>query len=138
MHFIAICLIQWTCSEHSICVLFVRWMDGNFGDLNSDILETESDEYMKEVYKIQKSFNSKLKKMMMEQEDRLREKAKKKRRKTELMELLEGPDTTAPKEEEEPKLVAPAAISVCTQVMQEIQSFKVSGENFKCIEIILQ
>lgn len=113
-------------------------MDGNFGDLNSDILETESDEYMKEVYKIQKSFNSKLKKMMMEQEDRLREKAKKKRRKTELMELLEGPDTTAPKEEEEPELVAPAAISVCTQVMQEIQSFKVSGENFNCIEIILQ
>lgn len=111
-------------------------MDGNFGDLNADVLENESDEYMKEVYKIQKSFNSKWKKLTMEREDRLREKVKKKRRKTELMELLEGPDVPVPQEEEEPDLVPPAAIAVCAQVMQEIQTFKVSGKNFTCFEIL--
>lgn len=109
-------------------MLLSRWLDGNFSDLSSDSIEAESDEYMKEIYKIQKTFNIRLKKLMAEREEKMRERAKKKRRKTEIQELLEGPDAAAAvKEEEEPDLVTPAAIAVCTQVQEEIQEFKVSG-----------
>lgn len=111
-------------------VLLYRWLDGNFSDLSSDSIEAESDEYMKEIYKIQKTFNIRWKKLLAEREEKMREKVKKKRRKTEIQELLEGPDAAAAagvKEEEEPDLVTPAAITVCAQVQEEIQEFKVSG-----------
>ena len=109
-------------------MLLFRWLDGNFSDLSSDAIEAESDEYTKEIYKIQKTFNIRLKKMLGEREEKMRERSKKKRRKTEIQELLEGPDAAAVvKEDEEPDIVTPAAIAVCTQVQEEIQEFKVSG-----------
>lgn len=117
--------------------LLFRWLDGNFSDLSSDAIEAESDEYMKEIYKIQKSFNIRLKKLLAERDEKMRERAKKKRRKTEIQELLEGPEAAAAvKEDEEPDIVTPAAITVCTQVQEEIQQFKVSGNKRRLREIL--
>ena len=39
-----------------------KWMDGSFLDLDAEVIEAEVDEYWREIYKIQKQFNNKLKK----------------------------------------------------------------------------
>ena len=36
-----------------------KWLYGNFKELNSEQIEGELDEYFREIYKIQKHFNSK-------------------------------------------------------------------------------
>ena len=38
-------------------------MDGSFLDLDAEVIEAEVDEYWREIYKIQKQFNNKLKKL---------------------------------------------------------------------------
>ena len=40
-----------------------KWMDGSFLDLDAEVIEAEVDEYWREIYKIQKQFNNKLKKL---------------------------------------------------------------------------
>lgn len=42
-----------------------KWTDGAFLDLNSEVIEAEVDEYWRELYKIQKFFNNKFKKMQV-------------------------------------------------------------------------
>ena len=41
-------------------------MDGSFTDLEAEAIEMEVDEYWREIYKIQKVFNNKLKKSVAE------------------------------------------------------------------------
>ena len=40
-----------------------KWMDGAFLDLDAEFVEAEVDEYWREIYKIQKFFNQKMKKL---------------------------------------------------------------------------
>ena len=40
-----------------------KWMDGSFLDLDAEVIEAVVDEYWREIYKIQKQFNNKLKKL---------------------------------------------------------------------------
>ncbi|XP_062872057.1 dynein axonemal heavy chain 12 [Trichomycterus rosablanca] len=45
-----------------------RWMDGSFLDLNAETMELEVDEFFQEIYKIQKVFQQKQKKVEQEKE----------------------------------------------------------------------
>jgi len=47
-------------------------MDGTFGDLSAEAIETELDEAHKEIYKSQKIFNARYKKALAEREDKIR------------------------------------------------------------------
>ena len=44
-------------------VFFSRWMDGSFMNLEAEAIEGEVDEYWRDLYKIQKIFNNKMKKL---------------------------------------------------------------------------
>ena len=48
-----------------------RWMDGSFLDLNSESIETEVDEFWREIYKITKVFQIQLKKQRAEESSKL-------------------------------------------------------------------
>ena len=43
-------------------ITFLRWTDGSFTELNSEVVETECEDFWKEIYKIQKQFNNLIKK----------------------------------------------------------------------------
>merc|ERR1711894_543702 len=47
-----------------------KWMDGAFLDLDAETVEAEVDEYNRDMYKVQKVFNTKVKKLQMEVEER--------------------------------------------------------------------
>ncbi|KAK7101380.1 hypothetical protein V1264_019769 [Littorina saxatilis] len=93
-----------------------KWMDGMFLELNSEAIEGEVDEYTRDLYKIQKQFNSKVKKLQIEREERDREKKRKRR-------MVEE-DGEAPAEEEDDDLQIPQAVNVCNTVMDNMRDFK--------------
>ncbi|KAL8620603.1 hypothetical protein ACOMHN_017884 [Nucella lapillus] len=93
-----------------------KWMDGMFLELGSEAIEAEVDEYTRELYKIQKIFNSKVKKLQIEKEEKDREKKRKRR-----MAEEDGEDMP---EEEEDALQVPQAVSVCNTVMDNMRDFK--------------
>ena len=95
-------------------------MDGAFLDLEAEAIEAEVDEYWRELYKVQKVFNNKLKKLQMEKEERDREKKKKRRAQTETEEGEEK------KEEVEDEVKMPEALKVTNNVQDQIKDFKVS------------
>ena len=96
-------------------------MDGNFLDLDAEAIEAEVDEYWRELYKIQKVFNKKLKILIGEREERERER-KKRRRHMEESEEQEA-------EEEEPEVTPPASLDICNSVQESMKDFKVSAKN---------
>ncbi|KAL3853467.1 hypothetical protein ACJMK2_017003 [Sinanodonta woodiana] len=93
-----------------------KWMDGAFLDLEAESIEAEVDEYWRESYKIQKIFNTKVKKMQIEVEERNREKKKKKR-------LAEEGGEAEPAEEEE-KVHIPQAVHITQTVQDNMKEFK--------------
>lgn len=96
-------------------------MDGAFLDLEAEAIEGEVDEYWHELYKIQKVFNNKLKKLNAEREERERERKKKLRH-------TDNPEELA-KLKEEPEVVPPAALGVCNTVQENMKEFRVSGQH---------
>lgn len=64
-------VLKWQRSEK-------KWTDGSFTDLNSEVVEGECEEYWREIYKIQKQFNTIIKKRKLELQTRLGEKKKSK------------------------------------------------------------
>ncbi|XP_035314658.1 dynein heavy chain 12, axonemal isoform X2 [Cricetulus griseus] len=82
-----------------------RWMDGGFLDLNGESMETDVDEFSREIFKTLKFFQVKQKKELQE-----RRKAARKRS------LMEE------KPEEEPK--ENPTITMCNTVMEQIKAFK--------------
>ena len=74
------------------------------------------DDYYRELFKIQKIFNVKMKKLLAEREERERE--RKKRRKH------HAPEDEPP-EEPEPEVTSPAALTVCNNVHEHMREFKV-------------
>ena len=93
-----------------------RWLDGAFLDLEAPVIEGEVDDYYRELYKIQKIFNLKMKKLVAEREERERD--RKKRRKHHAPE-------DAPPEEPEPEVIAPSALTVCNSIHEHMREFKV-------------
>uniref|UniRef100_A0A8C4YH30 Dynein heavy chain 12, axonemal n=1 Tax=Gopherus evgoodei TaxID=1825980 RepID=A0A8C4YH30_9SAUR len=83
-----------------------RWMDGAFLDLNGEIMETEVDEFFREIYKMLKVFQQKQKKAELEKKKTLHRRA-----------IVEE------KLEEEKK--DNPTIIMCSSVMEQIKVFKV-------------
>ncbi|XP_069101059.1 dynein axonemal heavy chain 12-like isoform X1 [Argopecten irradians] len=94
-----------------------KWMDGSFLDLDSEAVDAEVDEYNRELYKIQKVFNTRMKKLQIEVDDRNRDR-KKRRRGAE-----ESGEEIKPEDQDE-VLHPPQAVSVCTNVMDSMRDFK--------------
>ena len=92
-------------------------MDGAFLDLNAESIEAEVDEYWRELYKIQKLFNNKLKKLVAERDERERDRKKRKRH---------TDDGGEEKEPEEPEVTPPASLGVCNTVQENMKEFRVS------------
>ena len=93
-------------------------MDGAFLDLEAEAIEGEVDEYWREIYKIQKTFNVKVKKMQIEIDEINRERKKKRRMAEE--DGKEGEDI-----EPDEVLHPPAAVAVCNTVQDNMTEFKV-------------
>ncbi|KAL5014779.1 hypothetical protein ScPMuIL_009049 [Solemya velum] len=93
-----------------------KYMDGAFLELDAENVDAEVDEYTRDIYKIQKVFNIKIKKMQMEIDERNREK-KKKRRHAE-----EGGD--AAPEDEDDSLHIPQGANICKTVQDQMIDFK--------------
>uniref|UniRef100_A0A803T4Q5 Dynein axonemal heavy chain 12 n=1 Tax=Anolis carolinensis TaxID=28377 RepID=A0A803T4Q5_ANOCA len=53
-------------------ISFFRWMDGAFSDLNGEKMETEVDEFFREIYKTLRFFQQKLKKAELEKKKSMR------------------------------------------------------------------
>lgn len=104
-----------------------RWMDGNFSDLNADTISSELDDCVKELYKIQKTFSAKLKKMHAQRDEKEDERKRRKRRKSSVAAELnaDGSPVGSSKDEPIPEVVPPAAIEVCITVLDQMNQFKV-------------
>ncbi len=107
-------------------------MDGAFLDLDAESIEGEVEDYWRELYKIQKIFNNKLKRLQVEREERERERKKKKRYQTE--DLEEG---QTEQEETEPEIVVPATLGVCNTVQDQMKDFKVSQHGNKKLVVVV-
>ncbi|KAH0630137.1 hypothetical protein JD844_012805 [Phrynosoma platyrhinos] len=81
-----------------------RWMDGAFLDLNGEKMETEVDEFFREIYKTLRFFQQKLKKAEIER--------KKSVRRAVVEERVEEEKKDSP------------TISMCSAVMEQIKDFK--------------
>lgn len=92
-----------------------KWMDGNFGALDAEQIEGELDEYWRELYKVQKIFNQKLKKLQAEKEERDRERKKKRRQQSE---------EEQEEVQEEAEIQPPAALLACNKVQDKMREFK--------------
>ncbi|XP_052396332.1 dynein axonemal heavy chain 12 [Carassius gibelio] len=80
-----------------------RWMDGSFLDLNGESIELEVEEYIREIYKMQKFFQQKHKKAEQEKEK--------------LAGLKRKPKGEEDKQES-------ATILICTSVVEQVKEFK--------------
>lgn len=93
-------------------------MDGAFLDLDAEQVDGEVDEFSREIYKIQKVFNQKVKKMQMEIDEVNRDKKKKRR-------LAEDNDGEVNPEDQDVKLKIPEGFNICNNVMDQTKDFKV-------------
>ena len=84
-------------------------------DLDAESIEAEVDEYWRELYKIQKIFNKKLKNLVAERDERERDRKKRARHREE----------GAEPEQPEPEVVPPASLTVCNVVQEGMTEFKV-------------
>jgi len=98
-------------------------MDGAFLDLDAEQVDGEVDEFSREIYKIQKVFNSKLKKMQMEVDEINREKKKKRR-------MTEDDDGDVNPEDQDVKLQVPQGFNICNTVMDNTKDFKVCESEY--------
>lgn len=93
-------------------------MDGAFLDLDAENVDGEVDEFSREIYKIQKVFNQKLKKMQMEVDEVNRERKKRRR-------LAEEGDGEVNPEDQDMVLQVPQGFNICNSVMDQTKDFKV-------------
>lgn len=52
--------------HYLICFFQRLWMDGSFEDLDAETVETTTDEFYKEISKMQKTYKSKIKQQIQE------------------------------------------------------------------------
>ncbi len=96
-------------------------MHGEFDKLDAEAIEAEVDEYWREVFRLQKVFAMRLKKMRMEADERKRERMERRRRR-EMNGTLGGDD-----EEEDCEVHPPAAIHTIVVILERLRKFKVSA-----------
>jgi len=98
-------------------------MDGDFSDLNPDVLTVEVDDYTKEVYKLLKVFTNRYKKQQVQRDERERERKANVKRRSTIVDARDAKLIALQKAEEE--LHPPAAINVCEKVIDQLNDFKV-------------
>uniref|UniRef100_A0A094ZX25 Dynein heavy chain 7, axonemal n=1 Tax=Schistosoma haematobium TaxID=6185 RepID=A0A094ZX25_SCHHA len=118
-----------------------RWLYGEFDKLNAEAIDAEVEEYWRELYKLQKFFTAKYKKMTMEADER--NKARKKRRRlasidtgTTAPDVVTKEDVTTIVEQEDDEMEEvkpPAALNIIKDVQNEMKKFK---ENIPIIAIL--
>ncbi|VDP43965.1 unnamed protein product [Schistosoma mattheei] len=118
-----------------------RWLYGEFDKLNAEAIDAEVEEYWRELYKLQKFFAAKYKKMTMEADER--NKARKKRRRlasidtgTTAPDVVTKEDVTTIVEQEDDEMEEvkpPAALNIIKDVQNEMKKFK---ENIPIIAIL--
>ncbi len=100
-------------------------MDGSFLDLEAETIEAEVDEYWREIYKIQKVFNNKLKRMQGDHDERERDRKKRKK--------FNADEVASEDKKPEPEVTPPAALTVCNVVQEQMRDFK---ENLPLISVM--
>jgi hypothetical protein len=107
-------------------------MDGSFSELNADNVSAEVDDYTKDLYKIQKVFLTKLKKLQAQRDEKEEERKRRRNRKATTVELNEDgtPVEGGPADEPVPEVVPPAALEVCSSVLEQMNQFKVCVTSF--------
>lgn len=85
-------------------VVFHRWMDGDFLELNGETMEAEVDEFFREIYRMSKQFQQKEKKMQQESKKILQPRTKEEKKE----ETKESP-----------------TVSMCSSILVQIKDFKV-------------
>lgn len=78
--------------------------------LDAEAIEAEVEDYGRELYKIQKVFNNRLKKLLAEKEERERERKKKRR-------MDDEEEGGAKEEDQEDDIKPPAALDICNKTM---------------------
>lgn len=110
-------------------------MYGEFDKLDAEAIEEEVDETNRELFRLQKVFTNKLKKMRMEADEKRRERNERLRRRMLAASKGETPapdeqqDTTAaqssPNDEEIPEVKPPAAVQTIAFMLERLKKFKV-------------
>ncbi|CAF3418967.1 unnamed protein product [Rotaria socialis] len=110
-----------------------KWMDGAFLDLNSEKVEGEVEEYLREIFKIKKQFTNLVKKKKLELANKVMERRKargKKRMEDEAGGDASGADADAvEKDEDERELEKleksdPEMLRICTVILDQLDTFK--------------
>ena len=94
-------------------------------DLEAEAIEGEVDEYWREIYKIQKVFNQKVKKLQIEIDEINRERKKRRR-----MAEEDGNEVDVEPDE---VLHIPAAVNVTNSVQDQMTDFKVGGAELQIV-----
>ncbi|PAA47942.1 hypothetical protein BOX15_Mlig003862g8 [Macrostomum lignano] len=105
-----------------------QWLKGEFLALDAERIAEEVDEISREIFRVSKVFNNRLKKMQAEKEEREREKKKRKK----LEEDTQGEGGEEEKDDEE-EVKPPAALDICNTLTEKIREFK---EKINVIEIL--
>ncbi|CAF1455240.1 unnamed protein product [Rotaria magnacalcarata] len=110
-----------------------KWMDGSFLELNSEKVEGEVEEYLREIFKIKKQFTNLVKKKKLELANKVMERRKargKKRMEDEAGGDASGADADAvEKDEDERELEKlekndPEMLRICTVILDQLDTFK--------------
>lgn len=110
-------------------------MHGEFDKLDAEAIEIEVEEYWREVFRLQKVFAMRLKKMRMEADERGREK-KERRRRRELGSGAGGGGgggggvAAHDDDDEDEEVKPPAAIQTVAVILERLRKFKVRGTLF--------
>uniref|UniRef100_A0A3Q0KRH4 Dynein axonemal heavy chain 7 n=2 Tax=Schistosoma mansoni TaxID=6183 RepID=A0A3Q0KRH4_SCHMA len=118
-----------------------RWLYGEFDKLNAEAIDAEVEEYWRELYKLQKLFTAKYKKMTMEADERNRERKRRRRLAsidtgTTVSEVVTKEDVTKIVEQEDDEMEEvkpPAALNIIKDVQNQMKKFK---ENIPIIAIL--
>ncbi|XP_018647275.1 dynein heavy chain, putative [Schistosoma mansoni] len=109
-----------------------RWLYGEFDKLNAEAIDAEVEEYWRELYKLQKLFTAKYKKMTMEADERNRERKRRRRLAsidtgTTVSEVVTKEDVTKIVEQEDDEMEEvkpPAALNIIKDVQNQMKKFK--------------
>ncbi|KAL5971244.1 Dynein heavy chain 7 axonemal [Taenia solium] len=115
-----------------------RWMYGEFDKLDAEVIEDEVDETWREMFRLQKVFDNRLKKMRMEADERRRERNERLRRRMLAASKTEPTSTPvdeeaaavatitggAAEDEEIPEVKPPAALQTVNFMLERLKKFK--------------
>ncbi|CAH8298254.1 unnamed protein product [Schistosoma turkestanicum] len=113
-----------------------RWLYGEFDKLNAEAIDAEVEEYWRELYKLQKIFTAKFKKMTMEADERNKARKRKRRASTappDTETKEDGASVVEQEEEEMEEVKPPGALNIIEDVQNKIKDFK---ENIPIIAIL--